>query len=79
MIDKGLSERRSLAIALMSASAYCYPTRPDRNGDLRQRILALAQRHKRYGVGMIHLKLRQANGSLTPEDLAQLNALLLTK
>jgi len=30
------------------------------NGELRQRILALAQRHKRYGVGMIHLKLRQA-------------------
>lgn len=60
MVDKGLSERRSLAIAGMSASAYRYPTRPDRNGDLRQRILTLAQRHKRYGVGMIHLKLRQA-------------------
>jgi putative transposase len=26
---------------------------------LRQRIVDLAQRHKRYGVGMIHLKLRQ--------------------
>ena len=60
MIDKGLSERRSLAVAGMSASAYRYATRPDRNGELRQRILALAQRHKRYGVGMIHLKLRQA-------------------
>jgi transposase InsO family protein len=60
MVDKGLSERRSLAIAGMSASAYRYATRPDRNGELRQRILALAQRHKRYGVGMIHLKLRQA-------------------
>ena len=44
----------------MSASAYRYETRPDRNAELRQRILALAQRHKRYGVGMIHLKLRQA-------------------
>lgn len=30
------------------------------NVDLRQRIVALAQRHKRYGVGKIHLKLRQA-------------------
>jgi putative transposase len=28
--------------------------------DLRQRVVALAPRHKRYGVGMIHLKLRQA-------------------
>jgi putative transposase len=60
MIDKGLSERRSLAVAGMSASAYRYATRPDRNVELRQRILALAQRHKRYGVGMIHLKLQQA-------------------
>ncbi|WP_255481715.1 IS3 family transposase [Rhodanobacter sp. ANJX3] len=60
MVDKGLSERRSLAVAGMSASAYRYATRPDRNVELRQRILTLAQRHKRYGVGMIHLKLQQA-------------------
>ena len=59
IVDKGLSERRSLAIVGMSASAYRYATRPDGNEDLRQRIVALAQRHKRYGVGMIYLKLRQ--------------------
>lgn len=44
----------------MSASALRYRPRPDRNEDLRERIVALAQRHRRYGVGMIHLKLRQA-------------------
>jgi putative transposase len=60
MVDRGLSERRSLAAAGMSASAYRYATRPDHNVELRQRILVLAQRHKRYGVGMIHLKLQQA-------------------
>ncbi len=60
MIDKGLSERRSLSVVGMSASAYRYAPRPDPNVDLRQRIVALAQRHKRYGVGMIHLKLRQS-------------------
>ena len=59
MIDKGLSERRALRVVGMSASAYRYAPRPDHNVDLRQRIVALAQRHKRYGVGMIHLKLRQ--------------------
>ena len=59
LVDKGLSERRSLAVVRMSASAYRYAPRPDRNVELRARILALAQRHKRYGVGMIHLKLRQ--------------------
>ena len=60
LVDKGLSERRSLAVVRMSASAYRYAPRPDRNVELRARILALARRHKRYGVGMIHLKLRQA-------------------
>jgi putative transposase len=62
MIDQGLSERRSLAIAGMSASAYRYDAQPDRNVALRRRIVELAQRHKRYGVGMIHLKLRQEGG-----------------
>ena len=30
------------------------------NATLRERIVALAHRHRRYGAGMIHLKLRQA-------------------
>ena len=59
MVGKGLSERRALAIVQMSASAFRYTPRPDRNVELRERIVALAQRHRRYGVGMIHLKLRQ--------------------
>jgi putative transposase len=57
---KGLTERRSLAVVGMSASALRYEPRPDRNAALRAQIVALAQRHRRYGVGMIHLKLRQA-------------------
>lgn len=59
-MDRGLSERRSLRLVRMSASAFRYVQRPDGNDELRERIRALAQRHKRYGVGMIHLKLRQA-------------------
>jgi putative transposase len=59
-VDKGLSERRALSVVRMSASALRYEPRPDCNVELRERILALAQRHRRYGVGMIHLKLRQA-------------------
>ena len=60
MIDKGLSERRSLRIADMSASAYRYEPAQDRNCVLKEKIIALAQRHRRYGAGMIYLKLRQA-------------------
>lgn len=59
MIDQGLSERRSLRVVGMSTSAYRYQAQPGRNVALRRRIVELAERHKRYGVGMIHLKLLQ--------------------
>ena len=59
LMERGLSERRALAVVRMSASALRYAPRPERNVALSERILALAHRHKRYGVGMIYLKLRQ--------------------
>ena len=60
MTERGLSERRALAVIGMSASSLRYVPAPDRNGALRARIIALAHRHRRYGAGMIYLKLRQA-------------------
>ena len=56
---RGLSERRALSVAGMSASSLRYVPAPDTNVALRARILALAYRHRRYGAGMIYLKLRQ--------------------
>jgi hypothetical protein len=64
MIHQGLSERRSLQIVRMSASALRYQPVPDQNDALRERIVALAHRHRRYGAGMIYLKLRQAGLSV---------------
>ena len=60
MVTRGLSERRALTVVGMSASALRYVPAPDRNATLRARIVALAHRHRRYGAGMIYLKLRQA-------------------
>ena len=60
MVGCGLSERRSLRIIGMSTSAYRYETAADRNGAIKEKIIALAQRHRRYEAGMIYLKLRQA-------------------
>lgn len=60
LTERGLSERRALLIARISASAYRYRPAADRNAALREQILALAHRHRRYGAGMIYLKLRQA-------------------
>lgn len=60
MKARGLSERRSLNVLKMSASSLRYQPAPDRNEDLREKITELAHRHRRYGAGMIYLKLRQA-------------------
>lgn len=57
---RGLSERHCCRMLAMSTSALRYEPRADRNADLRQRIVAIAQRHRRYGSAMIYLKLRQA-------------------
>jgi putative transposase len=59
MVTRGLSERRALAVVRMSAAALRYAPRPDQDTSLRARIIALAHRHRRYGAGMIYLKLRQ--------------------
>ena len=60
MQTRGLAERRCLAMVSVSAGALRYQPMPYRNGALRERIVTLAQRYRRYGVGMIYLKLRQA-------------------
>ena len=59
MVTRGLSERRALAVVRMSAAALRSVPRPDPDPSLRDRIVALAHRHRRYGAGMIDLKLRQ--------------------
>ena len=48
MVGCGLSERRSLRVIGMSASALRYEPVDDRNCALKEKIIALAQRHRRY-------------------------------
>ena len=64
MRTKGLSERRALR----------YRRRPDRNVELRQKIIVLAHRHRRYGAGMIYLKLRQAGEIVNHKRVERLYA-----
>lgn len=75
MAQRGLSERQALRIADMSASSFRYRVRPDGNGALRERIIELAQRHRRYGAGMIYLKLRQAGWQVNHKRVERLYAL----
>lgn len=59
MCGRGLTERRALKVVGMSASSVRYQPALDRNAELRQVILTLAYRYRRYGVGMTYLKVRQ--------------------
>lgn len=61
---RAFSGDRAPCVVRMSANAYCDARSPDLNTKLRQRIVFLAQRHKRYGAGMIYLKLRLAGLSV---------------
>ncbi len=54
----GLPERRALRLAGMSSSVLRYQRRDDGNQPLRERIVDMAHRHRRYGYRMIHLRLR---------------------
>lgn len=75
MQSKGLSERHALRVVHMSASALRYAPALDRNGPLRERIVVLAHRHRRYGAGMIYLKLRQQNWAVNHKRVDRLHAL----
>jgi putative transposase len=55
---RGLSERRALRMAGVSGSVLRYRRRDDGNQGLRERIINMAHRHRRYGYRMIHLRLR---------------------
>jgi len=59
----------------MSASALRYQPRPDRNRQLREQIVTLAHRHRRYGAEMIYLKLRQAGELVNHKRVERLYAL----
>ena len=74
MRTQGLSERRALSIVQMSPSSLRYVPAPDRNAELRRRIVALAQRHRRYGSGMIYLKLRQSGEVVNHKRVERLYA-----
>ena len=74
MRSKGLSERTALRIVRMSASSLRYRPAPDRNVELRRKIVVLTQRHRRYGAGMIYLTLRQAGEVVNHKRVERLYA-----
>jgi putative transposase len=74
MQSRGLTERRALRVVGMSASALRYRPAPDRNAALREEIRTLAYRYRRYGAGMIYLKLRQRGMKVNHKRVERLYA-----
>ena len=72
MTSQGVSERRALALVRMSASSLRYTPALDTNAALRARIVAVAHQHRRYGAGMIDLKLRQAGALVNHKRVERL-------
>lgn len=68
----GLSERRALKLAGLSASVFRYQARADDNGPLREQIIRLAHRHRRHGYRMIHLRLRLAGWQINVKRVRRL-------
>lgn len=54
-----LSERRACGLMNISTSVLRYHARPDSNGQLRERIAALAGQRRRFGYRRIHVLLKR--------------------
>jgi len=70
--SRGLSERWALQLACLSPSVLRYERRDDGNGVLRERIVALAHRHRRHGYRMIHLRLAQEGWAVNVKRVRRL-------
>ena len=53
------SNRRACGLVGICRSSNGYQKRPDRHARLRERLVLLAGKHKRYGYRMLHAKLKQ--------------------
>ena len=55
--DHWFSERRACGLIGISRSSNGYKRAPDRHARLRERLITLSGKHRRYGYRMLHAKL----------------------
>lgn len=68
----GVSARRACALVMMPASSYSYRLQPDRDQELRRRLLELAQDKPRFGYRRLHVLLCRAGVSVNHKRLYRL-------
>lgn len=59
MAEYGLSQRQACKLLEVDRSSVRYEARPDRNGELRKRLVVLAQKKPRYGYRRLWVLLRR--------------------
>lgn len=57
MDEYQFTERRACRLVGISRSSLTYQARPDRHARLRERLITLSGKHRRYGYRMLHAKL----------------------
>jgi len=57
--DYQFSERRACGLIGISRSSNGFRRKPDRHARLRERLITLSGKYRRYGYRMLHAKLRQ--------------------
>jgi putative transposase len=57
MHEYRFTEQRTCRLVGISRSSLAYRARPDRHARLRERLITLSGKHRRYGYRMLHAKL----------------------
>jgi len=57
--ERGISDRRSCELISVHRSTHRYQKKRNDDGHIRSRIMALAERHRRYGYRRIQVPLRR--------------------
>ena len=57
MDEHRFTERQACGLVGISRSSLAYQARPDRHARLRERLITLSGKHRRYGYRMLHAKL----------------------
>ena len=72
MAEHGLSERRACKLLEVDRTSYRYEPKPDRNAELRQKLIELARQKPRYGYRRLQALLERRGWRVNHKRLERL-------